>query len=228
MTGMTLEQFNTLSSANYGVISVDDLVNKNPRTLVYGYSLDRDTTHVYLGSDGLIHRVDYSHGDILIAHVSAVSFDINDLRPSKRSYPERTDFEFAKLVAMRGGDLCFTSYTEGVEAANFYGYRAEELTNYSHISQAVTKLQTGCAYDGDAFRTYIYKLHAANRRLLNGQPLPVVFHSPGGDTTFDLVDIENMIVDVGTMELNEKAAPKRDDFIATAKALIVEFVKRDS
>lgn len=91
-----------------------DAIGTSPRTLVYGYTLDRDTFHAYV-FDGEIHVVTYQgHYDDSPAHVvrhlhgTQVAFDA--LVPSKRAYPNRTDYGFAVTMRAAGFPLSFTTW----------------------------------------------------------------------------------------------------------------------
>ena len=107
-------------------IRVDDLTDQSDRTLLYGYTLDRDTFHVYL-KDGIMHRVIYSFKRYIVDHIEGEELDAHDLSPCKRAYPERTDFEFAKALRIRDVHVSLTTFTEGVEKAQYYGLTLEQL-----------------------------------------------------------------------------------------------------
>lgn len=91
---MNLEAFTKLAKApvKRKTVCVIDLIGPD-RTLLYGYTVDRDTWHVYL-QDGLIHLLVYK-GDVMLSHRSAATWDAEDLVPNKRAYPESTDEAFA-------------------------------------------------------------------------------------------------------------------------------------
>lgn len=99
------------------ILSVEDLKNKDDRTLLYGFTCDRDTWHVYLKS-GKIFCVKYPYKGT----PSLVSICKNeDFVPNKRLYPERCDFEFCKLLKEKGINLPFTKWQELPETKGFYG-----------------------------------------------------------------------------------------------------------
>lgn len=108
---MTKKEFTTLDAPLKSYISVHDLVNKTPRTLVYGYDLDRNTHHVYL-MDGEIHSDIYSFDGNLLN--STVGIEINPYKcsPNKRAYPARCDFEFCKLLKEHGVQVSYTTFDE--------------------------------------------------------------------------------------------------------------------
>lgn len=84
-------------------ISVDDLGESalQPRTLVYGYTAERDTFHVWLTPTGHIARLIYSHdGSVLFRDVRS-EWPVEDMIPNKRAYPEYSDFLFASIIKSR-------------------------------------------------------------------------------------------------------------------------------
>lgn len=108
------------------IISVDDLINKTDRTLLYGYTCNRDTWHVYL-KDGQIVTLVYgwsyeNESSEFKYHVKGqmnekscvYSYNIIEIEnnidfiPDKRIYPNACDFEFCKLILDAGGHLPFT------------------------------------------------------------------------------------------------------------------------
>ena len=97
--------------------SVDMLKNKEDRTLLYGYTLERDTWHVYL-KDGEIIKVIYGYeGKPVRFEIK----DIYDLRVDKRLYPARCDFEICKIMKEYDIDLPFTGFEEVLLNGKYYG-----------------------------------------------------------------------------------------------------------
>jgi hypothetical protein len=97
-------------------------VGSHERTLAYGWNLDTTgggTMHVYV-KDGLIHSFLYKTHQVSsgvyatsnIRHISAEVMDVEDLRPTKRAYPERTDAHFAMLMKQRDAALSLTSFDD--------------------------------------------------------------------------------------------------------------------
>jgi len=102
------------------------LDDKTDRTLLYGYTCDRDTFHVYL-KDGLLHRIIYSRKN-LISHEFGDSIDVELLIPNKRTYPETCDFYFCmKLEVMSEHGITFTTYNGEREVKQFHGKVAEDF-----------------------------------------------------------------------------------------------------
>jgi len=100
-------------------VSASYLNNKFDRTLLYGYTCDRYTWHVYL-KEGEIHTVMYmDKKDIQEIQVTSNKGYI----PDKRLYPERCDFEFCSLLKSLGCSLPFTIWKElpSNQRRQFYG-----------------------------------------------------------------------------------------------------------
>lgn len=89
-----------------------ELDSKDDRTLVYGYTVDRETFHVYL-EGGIIHRVIYNFHNALLDYKSEPDLTAADCYPDKRSYPESCDEDFSYLMAKHGQPLCFTNFDAG-------------------------------------------------------------------------------------------------------------------
>lgn len=107
--------------------SSKELRNQEPRTLIYGYTCDRDTFHVYLGEDG-IHLVVYNYHGMLALHCrESEGIPLEDCVPDKRVYPEACDYEFCLILKRAGVNIPFTTWSEGRETALFHGKRVEEL-----------------------------------------------------------------------------------------------------
>lgn len=107
--------------------SSKELRNQEPRTLIYGYTCDRDTFHVYLGEDG-IHLVVYNYHGMLALHCrESEGLPLEDCVPDKRVYPEACDYEFCLILKRAGVNIPFTTWSEGRETALFHGKRVEEL-----------------------------------------------------------------------------------------------------
>lgn len=104
-------------------LSSGDLLNKADRTLLYGYTCDRNTWHVYL-KDEEIHTVMYmDKKDIQEIQVTSN----NGYIPDKRLYPERCDFEFCSFLKNLGYSLPFTSWTDLPLEHQNKGYYGETI-----------------------------------------------------------------------------------------------------
>lgn len=125
--GMNSEEFDEINKIN-GMpmwLSVDDLTDKSDRTLLYGYTSNRDTWHVYtLG--GEIHLHVYGHKDETIFHVNhgSVVRAVVDIIPDKRLYPAACDAQACLLLVGRGAYFPFTEFDDRAER-RFYGIVAD-------------------------------------------------------------------------------------------------------
>lgn len=98
------------------ILGVDE---SQSTTLLYGYTLERETFHIYL-KDGLLHKTVYGSHDIppgfftkyTQEHTFADEMDASSLVPSKRAYPCRTLASFASLIEdkTQKGIICFTDF----------------------------------------------------------------------------------------------------------------------
>jgi len=109
------------------LISVSDLADKSARTLVYGYTCNRDTFHVYL-KDGQIHKVVYTFDRTLIDQFSGSEIEPEACVPDKRIYPEACDYEFCMLLKKFDAYMPFTGFNENRDMLQqFHGNLLEEL-----------------------------------------------------------------------------------------------------
>lgn len=109
---MTQDEFNSLADIERGMnFQVSLLSDKTPRTLLLGYTCERETWHVYLGADRALHRVVYSDS-MLLSHTTKFERD-EDLIPDKRLYPEACDFETCRILAGMSVSLPFTTFGQG-------------------------------------------------------------------------------------------------------------------
>lgn len=117
---MTPKQYTLLQDEGYGepIITIDDLKDKSERTLLYGYTTDRTTWHVYL-LDGRITLAVYKYNEAPTC-IDNDTWVPSTLVPNKRLYPECCDFEFCCLLKSRGVYLPFTTWQDR-EPKQFYG-----------------------------------------------------------------------------------------------------------
>lgn len=105
---MNQREYEALQKEGSTLISSDLLQNKSARTLLYGYTLERDTWHVYLDEKGEIQTVKYGYGED--APIKKINVLWNDeYIPSKRLYAEKCDFEFCSLLKQHNITLNFTT-----------------------------------------------------------------------------------------------------------------------
>ena len=110
--------------------------SKINRTLIYGYTCERRTFHVYL-KDLKIYVVvydnDYATGKPAPKNMRQITVTSNrDFVPDKRVYPERSDFYFCKLLRERGVEIPFTTWSDIEPAPNengYYGFTLEDCNS---------------------------------------------------------------------------------------------------
>lgn len=117
MERIEFEQLRYVQREQDEILSVDDLVNKNPRTLIYGYTCTRDTFHVYL-EGSRIHIVVYNSTTEVSEKIAENNYDFI---PDKRVYPEKCDYEFCGLLRKKDINIPFTTWNDLEEEKQFYG-----------------------------------------------------------------------------------------------------------
>lgn len=118
---MNADQYQALQNSNFDrLLTADNLADKTPRTLVYGYTCTGDSWHVFLDHDGQIKTVAYSSEKNPLQTI-----DITNNRsfvPDKRIYPQFCDFEFCSLLKSQDVPLPFTfADFEHVKEGPFFG-----------------------------------------------------------------------------------------------------------
>lgn len=114
---MTKEQYEFLIKLPADSKIDTDLSTKD-RTLIYGYTCDRQTFHVYI-KNKKIHIVQYDyHGNSIIEFPV---FSAIGCIPNKRIYPEACDYGFCCFLHNEGVTLPFTTYNEERPQQTFYG-----------------------------------------------------------------------------------------------------------
>lgn len=109
------------------ILGLDDLSDTSNRTLLWGYTCERDSWHVYI-EDGEIHTVMYGYNDMLKHYHSCCATDNpSDWIPDKRLYPEACDYEFCKLLKEYGYSLPFTTWNDDRAAQQYHGKTLSEL-----------------------------------------------------------------------------------------------------
>lgn len=120
------ELLNKIEKEKENVISIDDLVNKSERTLLYGYTCDRNTWHVYIENNKIVtimYDNNYDNGIISFKEKPMV-IDITEncyYVPDKRVYPETCDYEFCSLLRLKGVNIPFTYWNDERKPKQFYG-----------------------------------------------------------------------------------------------------------
>jgi len=103
------------------LLSVEDLNDRSDRTLLYGKTFDGNIYHVYL-EDGKIHAINYNDREeqpkLYIVNIA----NNQDYIPKEMFLsPEKSDFEFCKLLKERGIGLPVSSWKEIAEKQICYG-----------------------------------------------------------------------------------------------------------
>lgn len=91
------------------MLGIGDLIDQSDRTLMYGYEIDRSDVHVFI-RDGVLKLLCYDGDEILFKQTHML--DIDRCSPSKRVYPDATDYEFAVLMKNLGYPLTFTTMND--------------------------------------------------------------------------------------------------------------------
>lgn len=126
---MKIEEFERLELLNKEkpIIDGDALLCKRDRTLLFGYTCDRRTYHVYI-KDIKIHVITYR-----VNYIDSIDFpkavdikeieitDNQDYIPDKRLYPEACDYEFCRKLQSIGFILPFTAWNDTRQDSQYYG-----------------------------------------------------------------------------------------------------------
>ncbi|HDR9109724.1 hypothetical protein [Paraburkholderia sp. A3RO-2L] len=126
---MNKQQFEQLykERAKPHYVDIAELENQTPRTLIWGYTCERNSFHVYI-EDGQVHRVIYDcEKNILAQNDESNGLLLSDCVPDKRVYPEACDYEFCRLLKVSGIDVPFTTWSDSREPAQYHGKRIPEL-----------------------------------------------------------------------------------------------------
>lgn len=105
------------------VISIEDLHDKTERTLLYGYTCERATHHVYIKNNAIHVALYDGLGKVNLHSIKIICNQ--DYVPDKRVYPARSDFEFCALLIRHSIDINFTEFNplelERFVYGNYYG-----------------------------------------------------------------------------------------------------------
>ncbi|MBC8740427.1 hypothetical protein F6X40_27715 [Paraburkholderia sp. UCT31] len=120
------------------------LANKTPRTLMYGAQLNgAGTLHVYLDDDAVIHRAVFDHDGFLFEHQLEDELEPCQYVPTKRAYPEKSDWEFCAKLKSLNVEVCYTSFADGAQPGHRYferghaGADASPATFYGPVVEAL-------------------------------------------------------------------------------------------
>lgn len=142
LTNEDLDSLNVASSIEV-LFTTDSLSNHTPRTLLYGYTCDRNTWHVYLDEDGFINKLVYNSSGARLNHDRETAISFAELIPNKRAYPNLTDLEFAKVCFLHGFSIPFTTHAKqkSINNANFFGLRLSEThtpSEHFKVAEAIS------------------------------------------------------------------------------------------
>jgi hypothetical protein len=108
---------------NTGKITANDLQDKSDRTLLFGYTLNRESFHVYLKGGEIFVAVYRHNKELSVTPNEGLN---SDYIPCKRVYPQHSDYEFCKLLILRGYDIPFTAFGE-CDDRQYKGFLLEDL-----------------------------------------------------------------------------------------------------
>lgn len=132
---MNRNEFENLSNMekvrNQVIVGEDLTPFLKDRTLLYGYTCDRSTFHCYLKDMSIytvVYKEDYTdienpkHKEMRVINVT----NNRDYVPDKRLYPECCDYQFCKVLKMKGIELLFTAFNIDRQVKDFYGFTLED------------------------------------------------------------------------------------------------------
>lgn len=126
MTKQEMEMIKDSSITNKPLSAKDLEPFLKDRTLLYGYTCDRKTFHVYLKDleiHTIIYDVEYNNGKQRPTNITEICVSSNmDYIPNKRLYPEACDYTFCKLLKHANINLPFTFFNENRPKQDFYGF----------------------------------------------------------------------------------------------------------
>ena len=132
MTELELKILNDFAGEKKQILSAKDLLNQEDRTLLYGYSSDRVTHHVYLKNKqiyAITYNIGYFRENSLYRPVNIIKKTINnnsEFVPDKRLYPHACDYEFCVLLKRKGINLPFTAMDHKEPPRKYYGFLLKE------------------------------------------------------------------------------------------------------
>lgn len=132
---MNYQSFLALERQQYSLQAAHYVRCGTPRTLMFGYTTDRFTFHVYVANE-LLHKLIYDSITLIpYLYESAERFSCGQVIPDKRAYPERCDFQFCRNILDLGFSIPFAMWNDDhYEDTLLHGitYEAcQEVTNFT-------------------------------------------------------------------------------------------------
>ena len=130
MTLKELEKLNRLEHKQFEIIKAEDMSNTEDRTLIYGYTCERESFHVYIKDKEIhvvIYRTTYSDPRRPEQMREIIPTIAREYVPDKRIYPAACDFEFCRLLQDRGVTLPFTYYDDRDTNKKFFAFTLEDM-----------------------------------------------------------------------------------------------------
>jgi len=104
-------------------ISISDIpcCSQHPGTLLWGYTPERYSHHVYVFKNTLHLYVYESQVTPVLIRYESGDIVLKDIVPVKRLYPEACNYEFCLQLKRLGLYLPFTTFNEDREPNQYYG-----------------------------------------------------------------------------------------------------------
>ena len=129
---MTEDEYNKLKTERTGggpqpVDLASMLQNKADRTLIWGYTPEKDSFHVYL-QDQTIVRLVFAYKAAVPKEMEAgTEYFPATMVPAKRVYAEASDAEFCGLLRRLGVDFSFAPFNPERAPKQFHGETLEDF-----------------------------------------------------------------------------------------------------
>ncbi len=127
---MTLKEFDVFNDNKKDILTVSDLSDARNRTLLYGYTYNDKTFHVYVKRNKIftvVYNEEFINDTVRPKQMQQVVITSNNDYIPKRLYPETCDYEFCKLLKDRNIILPFTNYNNERCIKDFYGFTLDNI-----------------------------------------------------------------------------------------------------
>lgn len=131
---MTKTEYEILNLTNpdFQNITISDLPKGYEGTLVYGYTLERDTFHLYV-KDGQFIRLIYTCSDRIIRCNISNFLPVEDCVPTKRVYRQESQFFFLQFIKKLGAVFSITDSNANEEWSLPYGSFLDRARLYEEL-----------------------------------------------------------------------------------------------